>query len=69
MLLKVRPADGSDSDEVSDFTALDCSVDGRGRTKQEFAEECDINTIIHRFGIGYAVSYVCTIRQMTIVFH
>lgn len=28
---------------------LDCSVDGAGRTKQSFKEECDINNIMSRF--------------------
>lgn len=52
MFGKCRPTDGSDADAVSQATALDCSCD-EGRTKQEFAEECDINTIIRRFGLGY----------------
>lgn len=52
MRIYVRPSDGSDAEEVSDATGLDCSVD-EGRTKQEFLEECDINTIIKRFGLGY----------------
>lgn len=34
----------------SDATGLDCSVEP-SLTKQAFAEECDINTIVRRFGI------------------
>lgn len=53
MKLFLRVADGSDADVVSDKTGLKC-VD-KSRTKQEFKEECDINTIIDRFGIGYEI--------------
>lgn len=52
-MFRLRPADGSDADEMSDLTALSCS--DRSLAKQEFKEECDINTIIDRFGVGYAV--------------
>lgn len=40
-----------DRKEVSDETALYCK--DPSRTKQEFAADADINTIIERFGIGY----------------
>lgn len=39
-----------DSDALSNETALFC--DDETLTHQEFKEECDINTIIDRFGIG-----------------
>jgi len=39
-----------DPDAVSASTALDCRDESL--THQEFREECDINTIIDRFGIG-----------------
>lgn len=48
----VRNPYNYDLAELSDATGLDCSVDGPGRTKQAFAEEADINTLIKRFGVG-----------------
>lgn len=48
----VRNPYNYDPAELSDETGLDCSCDGAGRTKQSFAEEADINTLIKRFGIG-----------------
>lgn len=39
-----------DVDAVSAENAVGCV--GESRTSQEFKEECDINTIINRFGIG-----------------
>lgn len=39
-----------DADAVSRANGLDCPEESR--TRQEFQEECDINTIIDRFGIG-----------------
>jgi phage internal scaffolding protein len=36
-------------DEVSQLTGLDCSKDGKGRTKQSAAAECDINQITKRY--------------------
>jgi len=47
----VRNPYNYDLKEASDASGLDCSVDGPGRTKQSFAEEADINTLIRRFGI------------------
>lgn len=41
-----------DRNAASDETGLDCSVEP-SLTKQAFKEECDINTIIERFGLGY----------------
>lgn len=46
----VRQPFGYDVDEASQVSGLDCSV-LPSRTKQEFAEEVDINTIVRRFGI------------------
>lgn len=40
-----------DMDMISDETGLKC--EDVSRAKQSFKEECDINTIIDRFGIGY----------------
>lgn len=47
----VRSPYNYDLKEASDLSGLDCSCDGPGRTKQSFAEEADINTLIRRFGI------------------
>lgn len=41
-----------DVDVVSEETALVCL--DKSLAKQEFKEECDINTIVERFGIGFA---------------
>lgn len=38
-------------DEWSDQHGLACPAD-ESRTQQSFKEECDINTIVNRFGIG-----------------
>jgi len=46
----LRIVDAYDSDALSDSTGLDCRDESR--THQEFKAECDINTIIDRFGIG-----------------
>lgn len=51
MRIYLRVADGADADAVSDDTGLACM--DKSLTKQEFKEECDINTIIKRFGLGY----------------
>ena len=48
----VRSPYNYDAAALSDETGLDCTCDGAGRTKQSFAEEADINTLIRRFGIG-----------------
>lgn len=47
---KVRVIDVYDAQAVSDATALSCPEESR--TRQEFKDESDINTIIDRFGIG-----------------
>lgn len=47
----VRAAYNYDVDAASEEAGLDCSSD-RGRTQQSFAEECDINVIVRRIGIG-----------------
>lgn len=39
-----------DADEVSESSGLLCEDDSR--TKQSFKDECDINVIVGRFGIG-----------------
>lgn len=41
-----------DASAVSRSTGLDCSQ-SKDRTQQNFKEECDINTLVQRFGIGY----------------
>lgn len=46
----VRVIGSFDPDELSDMTALHCPEESL--TRQEFALESDINTIIDRFGIG-----------------
>lgn len=58
----VRSAYNYDRDKVSDETGLDCSrvVDPEtgevtltpSLAKQSFADECDINTIVRRFGLN-----------------
>jgi len=45
----VRSPYNYNMDTASELTGLRC--DDGSRTKQEFAEECDINTIIRRFGV------------------
>lgn len=45
----VRSAYNYDRDEVSRETGLNAS--GDGMTQQSFKEECDINTIVRRFGL------------------
>lgn len=57
----VRSAYNYDTDEASFETGLDCAFDldemtGElrecpSKTKQSFKEECDINTIVRRFGL------------------
>lgn len=51
MIIKpfIRDAYNYDRDLVSDETGLMCLDDSR--TKQSFAEECDINTIVRRFNL------------------
>jgi len=44
-----RTAYNYDRDEVSDATGLSCGEPTR--TQQQFKEECDINTIVRRFGV------------------
>jgi len=48
--MQVRVVGLYDSDGLSELTGLDCRDESR--THQEFKDECDINTIIDRFGIG-----------------
>lgn len=48
--MSVRIVGVYDSDAVSRETALECLDESR--TRQEFKEESDINTIIRLFGIG-----------------
>lgn len=40
-----------DTDAASDESALSCL--DPSLAKQSFADECDINTIVNRFGLGY----------------
>lgn len=47
----VRSPYNYDTNQVSDETGLDTGAEGGA--KQSFKEECDINTIVKRFGIGY----------------
>lgn len=46
----VRSAHNYDMDAVSRETGLFCPPE-EGMTQQSFAEECDINTIVRRFGL------------------
>lgn len=45
----IRTRYNYDTDAVSRETALECT--DATRTQQQFQEECDINTIVERFGI------------------
>lgn len=46
--IKIRHIYDGEQDSVSQITGLDCSVD-KGRTKQSFTEESDINNIVKRY--------------------
>ncbi|UOF82671.1 scaffold protein [Microviridae sp.] len=46
----LRGAYGYDADKVSLETGYSCG--GVSKTHQSFAEECDINTIVRKFGVG-----------------
>lgn len=54
----VRSAYNYDRDVVSDDTGINCQVDPvtgevtPSMAQQHFAEECDINTIVRRFGLN-----------------
>ena len=50
MDIEIRQPNKYDVKKVSDETGIDCSGD-EVRTQQHFAEECDINTIVRRFGL------------------
>lgn len=50
----VRTAFNYDMNAASMACSLDCSADP-SMTKQEFKEECDINTIVERFGLTGAM--------------
>jgi len=47
----LRTAYNYDMNKVSDETGLDCSVEP-SMTQQSFRDECDINTLVMRFGLG-----------------
>lgn len=47
----LRTAFNYDRNLAGDESGLDCSVEP-SMTKQSFAEECDINTIVRRFNVG-----------------
>ncbi|QXP08437.1 MAG: internal scaffolding protein [Arizlama microvirus] len=49
-MFTIRGFNNYDADAVSRETALDVG-DDPGRTQQQFGEECDINTIVKRFGL------------------
>lgn len=46
----LRTAHNYDRDAASDEAGLSCPPE-EGVTQQQFAEECDINTIVRRFGL------------------
>ena len=50
----LRTAYNYDRNEAGDESGLDCSVEP-SMTHQSFQEECDINTLIMRFGLGGAL--------------
>jgi len=48
----LRAPGNYDPDEASDQAGL--AIDqAESKTQQQFKEECDINTIVERFGLGY----------------
>lgn len=47
----IRSAFNYDMDQASDESGLDCSVEP-SKTQQQFKDECDINVIVKRFGLG-----------------
>lgn len=47
----LRTENNYDRNAASDASGVDCQKAKDGMCKQEFAEECDINTIVRRFGI------------------
>lgn len=49
-VMVLRSSYNYDTDEVSNETGMKFDPD-EGRTQQSFAEECDINTIVSRFGL------------------
>lgn len=55
----LRTAYNYDTDRASDESGLNCSVDPEtgecleSMAQQHFKEECDINTIVHRFGLTH----------------
>lgn len=50
----VRTPYNYDVDQASVASAL-CCEEGSSLTQQQFREECDINTLIERFGLGYSM--------------
>lgn len=52
-----------DNFDDNDKYGLDCSPDGPGRTQQHFREECDINTIVERFGLTGHVPQVLRLPE------
>lgn len=58
----VRSAFNYDVEEVSLATALVCDPE-EDRTQQHFAEECDINTIVKRFGLTGELPEVVHVPQ------
>lgn len=49
-IITLRTSHNYDRDQVSNETGLKCDPD-EGMAQQQFAEECDINTIVKRFGL------------------
>lgn len=49
----VRSPYNYDTNEASDESGL--NTGDEGGAKQSFKEECDINTIVQRFGLGYSI--------------
>jgi len=47
----VRSPYNYDTDEASDETGINTGTEGGA--KQSFKDECDINTIVEKFGLGY----------------
>lgn len=47
----VRSPYNYDTDEASEESGINTGTEGGA--KQEFKDECDINTIVERFGLGY----------------
>lgn len=59
--LRTQFPENYDTNKVSDETGLDTGTEGGA--KQSFKDECDINVILKRFGLGYELPESTRIPQ------